>query len=101
MRSDGVRSMLWKAAPAPEIPPLEESIFSNPAIPSRACCCPARPVVRVIMPPTASRADPVDLWLCGHHYRASLEALCAAGAIVEDLTGAADQEQAYYALTAA
>ena len=26
----------------------------NPAIPSRACCCPARPVVRVIMPPTAS-----------------------------------------------
>ena len=94
--------MLWKAARAPEVPPFEESIiFTDPAIPSRACCCPARPVVRVIMPPPAGRADPVDLWLCGHHYRASLEALCAAGAIVEDLSGPADQEQAYYAAVAA
>jgi hypothetical protein len=92
--------MLWKVAPAPEVPPLKESIFTDPAIPSRACCCPARPVVRVIMPPAANRANPVDLWLCGHHYRASLEALRAAGAIVEDLTGTADQERAYYALTA-
>ena len=101
MRSDGVRSMLWNVAPAPEVPPLEESIYTDPAIPSRACCCPARPVVRAIMPPAAGKADAVDLWLCGHHYRASLGALCAAGAIVEDLTGPADQEQAYYAITAA
>jgi hypothetical protein len=94
--------MLWKAAPAPEVPLLEESIiFTDPAIPSRACCCPGRPVVRVIMPSAASRANPVDLWLCGHHYRASLEALRAAGAIVEDLTGAADQQLPYYPLTAA
>ena len=89
--------MLWKAAPAPEVRPLEDSVFTDPAIPSRACCCPARPVVRVTMPPTAGRADPVDLWLCGHHYRASLKALRAAGAIVEDLTVAADHESAYYA----
>jgi len=94
--------MLWKAAPAPGVPPLEGSvIFTDPAIPSRACCCPARPVVRVIMPPPAGSADPVDLWLCGHHYRASVEALGATGAIVEDLTGPADQEQAYYATAAA
>jgi hypothetical protein len=93
--------MLWKVAPAPAVPPLKESIFTDPAIPSRACCCAARPVVRVIMPPAAGRADPVDLWLCGHHFRASRGALCAAGAIVEDLTGPADQEQAYYATAAA
>jgi hypothetical protein len=41
--------------------------------------------VKVIMPPTANRPHPVDLWLCGHHYRASLAALVAAGARVEDL----------------
>lgn len=37
------------------------------------------------MPPTASRPHSVDLWLCGHHYRASADALRAAGARVEDL----------------
>lgn len=38
------------------------------------------------MPSAPARAHPVDLWLCGHHYRASLAALNAAGATVEDLT---------------
>jgi hypothetical protein len=88
--------MFRKDASAHEVPPLSKSVFTDPAVPSRACCCPARPVVRVIMPPTAGRLEPVDLWLCGHHYRASIGALCAAGAIVEDLTGPADREQAYY-----
>jgi hypothetical protein len=46
--------------------------------------------VKVIMPPTADRAHPVDLWLCGHHYRASLAALLTAGANVEDLTTTTD-----------
>jgi hypothetical protein len=41
--------------------------------------------VKVVMPPTATRRQYVDLWLCGHHYRASLRALLAAGATVEDL----------------
>ena len=31
------------------------------------------------MPPTATRPRPADLWLCGHHGRASLKALHAAG----------------------
>jgi hypothetical protein len=53
----------------------------------RACCCPARPVVRVVMPATASRPEPVDLLLCGHHYRASRAALRAAGAAVYDEHG--------------
>jgi hypothetical protein len=35
------------------------------------------------MPPVPARPHPVDLWLCGHHYRSSLAALNAAGAHVE------------------
>jgi hypothetical protein len=54
----------------------------------RACCCPARPVVTVIMPPAPGRPRPVDLLLCGHHFRASQAALSAAGASVYDDTGA-------------
>jgi hypothetical protein len=56
----------------------------------RACCCPAQPVVRVIMPPTAERRHSVDLLLCGHHYRVSRQALAAAHARVENLPGKAD-----------
>ncbi len=59
---------------------------ADPDIPSKACCCPARPVVKVIMPPAPGRTHPVDLWLCGHHYRASRAALLAANARVEDLS---------------
>jgi hypothetical protein len=54
----------------------------------RACCCPARPVVTVIMPPAPGRPYPVDLLLCGHHFRVSQAALRAAGAAVYDDTGA-------------
>jgi hypothetical protein len=46
------RGMFRKYTQAPEVPPLEGSTFTDPSIPSRACCCPARPVV-VIMPPSA------------------------------------------------
>lgn len=83
-----------------QVPSVKGSVFTDPAVPSRACCCPGRPAVRVIMPPTASRAHPVDLWLCGHHYRASLGALCAAGAIVEDLTAPAECAQDFHAVAA-
>ena len=58
-----------------------------PGIGERACCCPARPLVRVMMPATATRPGPVDLLLCGHHYRASQAALHAAGASVYDEQG--------------
>jgi hypothetical protein len=56
----------------------------------RACCCPAQPVVRAIMPPAAGRPHPVDLLLCGHHYRVSRQALAAAGADIFSLPGRAD-----------
>ena len=72
------------AAPVP-------SLWSSPlCAEDRACCCPARPVVRVIMPPIPGRPHPVDLLLCGHHYRISRPVLAAAGATVDDLPVIAD-----------
>jgi hypothetical protein len=53
----------------------------------RACCCPARPVVTVVIPAGRGRPHPVDLLLCGHHYRVNRAALRAAGAEVYDRTG--------------
>ena len=50
------------------------------------------------MPPAAGRPHPVDLWLCGHHYRASAAALDTAGARVEELTMAADVPQSDHAV---
>lgn len=52
-----------------------------------ACCCPASPAVRVIMPPGPGRPHTTELLLCGHHYRASRAALAAARAIVRELPG--------------
>jgi hypothetical protein len=78
-----------RTAPAPgrtddELPHRVRPI----SVTDRACCCPARPVVTVIMPPAAGRPHPVDLLLCGHHYRVSRAALKAAGVTVYDEAGA-------------
>jgi hypothetical protein len=51
----------------------------------RACCCPARALVQVVMPPAHGRPHRTDLLLCGHHYRISRQALAAAGAAVREL----------------
>ena len=59
-----------------------------PRLADRSCCCPARPAVRVLMPPTAERPHPVDLLLCGHHYLTSRAALAAANAVAIDKAGA-------------
>jgi hypothetical protein len=53
----------------------------------KACCCPARPVVRVLMPATPSRPDRVDLLLCGQHFRLAQRTLAAAEAVVQVLPG--------------
>jgi len=53
----------------------------------RACCCPARPAVTVIMPPSPGRPFATDLLLCRHHYQASRAALQAAGALGYDAAG--------------
>ena len=60
----------------------------------RACCCPAQPVVRAVIPPTLSRPHSVDLLLCGHHYRVSRKALMAARARIEYLPGKAEAAEA-------
>ena len=54
---------------------------------ARACCCPSRPAVTVVLPPAPGRPRPVDLLLCGHHYRASHAALQAANATAYDKAG--------------
>ena len=62
------------------------SSAASPAdLPGRACCCPAKAVVRVIMPPPGP--SETDLLLCGHHYLVSRRALAATGASVRELPG--------------
>jgi len=58
-----------------------------PRLADRSCCCPARPVVKVLIPPSSARPHSVDLLLCGHHYLASRAALAAANAVAIDETG--------------
>jgi hypothetical protein len=62
--------------------------FGPPRLAERSCCCPARPVVMVLIPPASERWHPVDLLLCGHHYLSSKAALAVADAVVMDETGA-------------
>jgi hypothetical protein len=72
------------ATDGPPVLPLWEE---PPGTGDSACCCPAYPVVRVVMQPTPERPHPTDLLLCGHHYRVSRKALAAAGAAVYRLPG--------------
>jgi hypothetical protein len=82
-------------APGSGGPPGNEMLPSSPAWrEDRACCCPAQPVVRVIMPPTPQRPHSVDLLLCGHHYRVSRQALVVARARIENLPGKAEAAEA-------
>ena len=68
---------------------VDQATWSGPlCLADRSCCCPARPVVTVLIPPAAERPHPVDLLLCGHHYLMSRAALAAADAVVIDETGA-------------
>ena len=83
------------ADPPPDVTPPEEpqqAALPAPAEPAdsgvalwaadRACCCLAKPAVVVVLPPGTGRGHETDLLLCGHHYRASRDALEAAGATV-------------------
>jgi hypothetical protein len=53
----------------------------------RACCCPAKPAVVVIMPSAPGREHATDLLLCGHHFWASRELLATADVPVFDAAG--------------
>ncbi len=59
----------------------------------RACCCTAAPAVIAVMPPSPGRPHSTELFLCGHHYRASRRSLEAAGAVVLDMDGRPVTEQ--------
>jgi hypothetical protein len=68
--------------------PLDDRIPSSPpqaGLAERACCCPARAMVQVTMPPSPARPHETTLLLCGHHSRVSRPALAAAGARLRDL----------------
>jgi len=79
------------AGPPAEHPDLAHTgALADPSVPMQADCCPARPMFKIVIPPAATRTRPADLWLCGHHYRASRAALNSAGAHVYPLRDAAD-----------
>jgi hypothetical protein len=61
----------------------------------RACCCPGRPAVLVIMPATTARPHETELLLCGHHYRVSRRALAEVHAAVYELPSMADGTAAW------
>jgi hypothetical protein len=67
--------------------PRKDDLQAPAAVADPACCCPATPVVRVVMPPTQARPHPTDLLLCGHHYRVSRQRLAALNATVQKLPG--------------
>jgi hypothetical protein len=76
----------FRRAKSPGRPADDRAGWSGVA--GRACCCPARPVVKVLIPPALARPHSADLLLCGHHFFVSRAALAAVGAVVLDQTGA-------------
>jgi len=73
------------------IPPREASA----GLTDRACCCAARAMVQVTVPPTAARPHRTELLLCGHHYRVSRQALAAGRATVRELPWIPDSTAAW------
>jgi hypothetical protein len=69
--------------------PADDEYPAQPhPLPLRADCCSSRPAVRVVLPPRAARSEKSELFLCGHHHRASSESLRSAGAVSFTATGA-------------
>ena len=73
--------------PAAVLPPVPAIDWRGLRKADHACCCPAKPVVVVVMPPAPGREHAADLLLCGHHCRVSRLALMAAGAALFDGVG--------------
>lgn len=69
----------------PGEPAVPRAVSATPG--NRACCCPAKAVVRIVMPPSPARPHPTDLLLCAHHYRVSRRALADAEAAICELPG--------------
>ncbi|MFB7508853.1 universal stress protein [Streptomyces broussonetiae] len=65
---------------APVASPRARELGEARVWPERACCCLAPPMVKAVLP--AGDRHTVDLFLCGHHYLASLGSLALADAMV-------------------
>jgi hypothetical protein len=77
-----------EAAADQQVTPEPDSLYTPaPQYSGRACCCPVRPAVIAVLPPSASRPSETDLLFCGHHYRQSLPGLAAEGATILDFSG--------------
>jgi hypothetical protein len=95
--AEAMDARFHQASQAPSAAPLYGGgSAAGPSPLDQACCCVARAVVRVVMPPTAGRPHETELLLCGHHYRVSRAALAAAHARVEELTGSAVDPTAWF-----
>jgi hypothetical protein len=75
--------------------PLDDAISLGHASADRACCCSARAMLQVLIPPTPARPHRTELLLCGHHYRVSRQALAAAGTTVRELPWIPDSTAAW------
>ncbi|HET9173521.1 MAG TPA: hypothetical protein VFN97_29095 [Actinospica sp.] len=75
-------------------PPIESTIADawRPLKPlstkQPACCCPASPAVRVLIPFRCAEVEVAELLLCNHHYRQGVVPLKRIGAVVFDASGA-------------
>jgi hypothetical protein len=78
------------SAPEASRPPPDPGWLTSWSREDRACCCPARPVVRAIIPPAPQRPRPVGLLLCGHHYPGLPSGLLPPSARMQVLPGRAD-----------
>jgi hypothetical protein len=75
--------------------PLDDVISPGHTSADQACCCSARAMVQVLMPPAPARPHRTELLLCGHHYRVSRQALAAAGATARELPWIPDSTAAW------
>jgi hypothetical protein len=80
-----MKTLFNRNAEAPSDGPASQRAGSMKA--GRACCCPGRPVVTVLVPPSGSRTHVTDLLLCGHHFRVNRDTLRVAGATAYDQVG--------------
>jgi hypothetical protein len=85
-----------KAAEATTLAAVSAHQGQVPGAADRACCCVAKAVVRVVMPPAQGRPHETELLLCGHHYRVSRQALAVAHARVDELPGSRDDAAAWF-----
>lgn len=87
MNARSLRSSAGKGDGAAALFDADSRQVVLPVPADRSCCCVAKAVVRVVMPPTPARPHETELLLCGHHYRVSRQALAAAHASVVELPG--------------